>query len=168
MVKVKNTRSLVGIAGAHFVAAELSQQGYIATVTSRNTEGIDVLASSSDGSKTVSIQVKTSGPEQRKNFSRSWILQKIHENILSDNLFYIFVDLRLGNEKPDFYIVPSEVVAKYIRESHANWLKTRSKSGEKHKDNPMRLFEINDDSIASNYLNKWENLGLQTSVRAKG
>lgn len=59
----KTKSSLIGIAGAHFVAAELSQRGYIATVTSRNTEGIDVLASSPDGSKTVSIQVKTSGAE---------------------------------------------------------------------------------------------------------
>ncbi len=62
---MKSNKSLIGIAGAHFVAGELFQQGYIATLTSRNTEGIDVLASSSDGSKTVSIQVKTSGPEIR-------------------------------------------------------------------------------------------------------
>jgi len=160
MVNMKSSKSLVGIAGAYFVAAELSQQGYIATVTSRNTEGIDVLASSSDGSKTVSIQVKTSGSEQRKSFSRSWILQKKHENIFSDNLFYVFVDLKLGNEKPDFYVVSSEVVAKYIKKSHADWLKTLSKSGKRHRDNPMRLFEINDDSIASKYLNNWKNLGL--------
>ncbi len=64
------SRSLVGIVGAHFVAAELSQRGIVATVTSRNTEGIDVLA-----------------------------LQKKHENIYSDNLFYIFVDLKPTNEK---------------------------------------------------------------------
>ncbi len=93
------SRSLVGIVGAHFVAAELSQRGIVATVTSRNTEGIDVLASSTDGLKTASIQVKTSGAEQRKNFTRSWILQKKHENIYSDNLFYIFVELKPTNEK---------------------------------------------------------------------
>jgi hypothetical protein len=84
---MRTSKCLIGIAGAHFVAGELSQLGYIATLTSRNTEGIDILASSSDGSKTVSIQVKTSGPEQRKSFSRSWILQSKHENIFSDNLF---------------------------------------------------------------------------------
>jgi hypothetical protein len=65
-------KSMVGNAGAYFVAAELSQRGYIATVTSRNTDNLDVLASSPDGLKTVGIQVKSSGPEQRKNFTRSW------------------------------------------------------------------------------------------------
>lgn len=151
--------SLVGIAGAHFVAAELSQRGYIATVTSRNTEGIDILASSADGFKMVSIQVKTSGAEQRRNFSRSWMLQKKHENIFSDNFFYVFVDLKPTNEKPDFYIVPSKVVAEYIQKSHVVWLNTPSKKGKEHKDTNMRLFEI-DDPIASEYLNKWEMLGL--------
>jgi hypothetical protein len=62
------SRSLVVIAGAHFVAVELSQRGFVATLTSRNTEGIDVLASSTDGLKTVSIQVKTSGAEQMGEF----------------------------------------------------------------------------------------------------
>lgn len=157
---MKSSRSLVGITGAYFVAAELSQLGYVATVTSRNTEGIDVLASSSDGSRTVSIQVKTSGSEQRTKFSGSWIMQKKHEGIFSTNFFYVFVDLKPGSEKPDFYVVPSAVVAKYVKQSHANWLRTRSKSGKKHKDNPMRLFEISDDKIALKYLNKWDNLRL--------
>lgn len=96
------SRSLVGIAGAHFVAAELSQRGYIATVTSRNTEGIDVLASSVDGLKTVSIQVKTSSAEQRKKFSRSWILQKKHENIFSDNFFYVFCGFKTHQRETRF------------------------------------------------------------------
>jgi len=154
------SRALTGIAGAHFVAAELSQQGIIATVTSRNTEGIDVLASNIDGSKVVSIQVKTSAAEQRKRFTGSWILTKKHENILSDNLFYIFVDLNEGDKKPDFYIVPSKVVADYVRTTHQNWLKKPSKKGKKHKDTDMRLFEIDDDKVAEKYLNKWKNLGL--------
>jgi hypothetical protein len=158
---MKSNKALVGIAGAHFVAAELAQQGYVATLTSRNTEGIDVLASNHEGSKTVSIQVKTSGPEQRKSFSRSWILGSKHENIFSDNLFYVFVDLKTGNEKPDFYVVPSRVVADYVKKSHADWLKQLSKKGKKHKDNPMRLFEINDESQVSQYLNRWEKLGLK-------
>ena len=160
MIRLKSNKALVGIAGAHFVAAELSQKGYIATVTSRNTEGIDLLASSTDGSKIVSVQVKTSGAEQRQSYSRSWILQKKHENIFSDNLFYVFVDLKLGSAKPDFYIVPSKVVADYVRTSHENWLKATTTSGKTHQDNPMRLFELNDNDTATKYLNSWALLGL--------
>ena len=35
----------VGITGEYLVAAELSRRGYVATLTLRNTRGIDILAS---------------------------------------------------------------------------------------------------------------------------
>ena len=44
---------LTGVSGEYFVAAELSRRGYIASITLRNTAGVDVLASSADGSKQV-------------------------------------------------------------------------------------------------------------------
>jgi hypothetical protein len=156
---MRNSKSLIGIAGAHFVAAELCQRGIIATVTSRNTEGIDILASNQQGSKSVSIQVKTSGPELRKSYSRSWILNNKAEKNFSDNLFYVFVDLKLGNEKPDCYVVPSKEVANYVTKSHSEWLKTPGRNGKKHNDNNMRLFEIDDKQIPL-YLNRWDNLTL--------
>lgn len=49
----------VGISGEYFVAAELSRRGYVASLTLRNTRGIDVLASNADATKSVGIQVKT-------------------------------------------------------------------------------------------------------------
>lgn len=159
---MKPSKSLIGIAGAHFVAAELSQLGYISTLTSRNTEGIDVLVSKPDGSKLVSIQVKTSGPGLRKSYCRSWIMQEKHEGTFSNNLFYVFVDLKPNNEKPDFYIVPSIDVATYIKESHEKWLKEPSKrTGKKHNDNSMRVFEIDNDQVAAKYQNSWDNLGIK-------
>jgi len=51
--------TLVGVAGEYLVAGELSLRGYIASITLRNSRGIDIIASNSDGSKSVSIQVKT-------------------------------------------------------------------------------------------------------------
>jgi hypothetical protein len=39
---------LCGVAGEYFVAAELSRRGYVASVTLRNTCGIDILASNVD------------------------------------------------------------------------------------------------------------------------
>jgi len=154
------SNALTGIAGAYFVAAELSQRGYIATVTSRNTEGIDVLASALDGSKTVSIQVKTSAATQRVRFSRSWILARKHEDIYSPKLFYVFVDLHEGNQKPDFYVVPSKTVADYIRTTHQKWLKGTTKTGKARKDSDMRLYEIWDESEAKSCLNNWRRLRL--------
>ncbi len=154
------SKSLIGIAGAYFVAAELTQLGYIATVTSRNTEGIDILASNLNGSKSASIQVKTSDFVHRESFSRSWHMAKKQETIFSSKLFYVFVDLNPGDKKPDFYIVPSKIVADYIRISHKKWLNTLGRKGQKHNDTDMRTYEINDDKIAKKFHNKWKNLKL--------
>ena len=43
--------TLVGVAGEYFVAAELSLRGCLASVTLRNSRGIDIIASSADASK---------------------------------------------------------------------------------------------------------------------
>ena len=55
-MKLESTQ--VGVAGEYFVAAELSLRGYLASITLRNTRGIDIIASTSDGAMSVSIQVK--------------------------------------------------------------------------------------------------------------
>ena len=157
---MQNKKTLmVGLAGTYFVAAELSNQGFIATVTSRNAEGIDILASRPDGSKAVSIQVKTSGALQRQHFRCSWIMGKKDEARFSENLVYVFVDLQPSG-KHDYYAVPSKIVADYIRESHQKWLRTPGRKGKQHKDTEMRQFDIADDATRARYLNNWENLGL--------
>jgi hypothetical protein len=49
---------LAGVSGEYFVAAELSRRGYIASITLRNTKGVDILCSNADATKAVGIQVK--------------------------------------------------------------------------------------------------------------
>ena len=142
---------LTGVSGEYFVAAELSRRGYIASITLRNTKGIDILASNQDTSKSVGIQVKTNHGKRK-----AWILNQKAENYFEENLFYIFVNLKGTNERPDFYIVPSKVVAEYIEKSHREWLNTPGKKGKPHKDNPMRMFKDEEDQ----YLEKWGSLGL--------
>ena len=51
---------LVGIAGVHYVAAELSRRGLVALPTVRNTAGYDIIVATVDGTKHANIQVKTS------------------------------------------------------------------------------------------------------------
>jgi hypothetical protein len=41
LVKQFKSNALVGLAGAYFTAANLSERGLVATVTNRNTEGIE-------------------------------------------------------------------------------------------------------------------------------
>jgi hypothetical protein len=41
---MKINSQLAGVSGEYFVAAELSRRGFIASITMRNTRGIDILA----------------------------------------------------------------------------------------------------------------------------
>jgi hypothetical protein len=60
------SNALVGIAGVHYVAAELSRRGLIALPTIRNTAGYDIIVATPDGKKHANIQVKTS--QKRVNY----------------------------------------------------------------------------------------------------
>ena len=143
---------LVGVAGEYLVAAELSLRRNIATMTLRNSRGIDIIASNLDASKTVSIQVKTN-----KNGRPSWILNKKSETFFSDNHFYVFVALCPLGSRRDFHIVPSNKVAEYISRTHSEWLQGTKKDGSVRKDSNMRKF--NDDE--GKYKGRWEFLGLE-------
>jgi hypothetical protein len=142
-----------GISGEYFVAAELTRRGYVASITLRNTAGIDILAANLTGSKSVSIQVKT-----RQGLRPVWTLGVKNETQRSDNLFYVLVILKPAEQGmlPEFYVVPSAVVANTITRSHRKWLRTPGKGGCKHNDNPMRKFWDNEGK----YKNRWDLLGL--------
>lgn len=142
---------LAGISGEYFVAAELSKRNLIASITLRNTRGVDILCSDSNSKKSIGIQVKTS-----HGSNRTWILNQKAEEYYGENLFYVFVNLNDNKKHPDFFIVPSKIVSNTISKSHKKWLKTPGKNGRKHKDNPMRKFHDPEGT----YLNKWDILGL--------
>ena len=142
---------LTGVSGEYFVAAELSRRGYVASVTLRNTKGIDILVSNEDTTETRSIQVKTN-----KTSSPTWILSSKAEGITESAHFYVFVNLRGLTERPDYYVVPSAVVAKHVRESHEAWLAKPGRKGQEHRDGSMRKFS-DPDGV---YLERWDHLGL--------
>src|SRR5437763_8863000 len=101
MGRVKTLSSIqAGISGEYFVAAELSRRGYVASLTLRNTRGIDILASNRDATKSVGIQVKTC-----QGTRADWMLNKKAEADLAENLFYVFVCLP-QSALPIFYVVP--------------------------------------------------------------
>ncbi|QRN85696.1 aspartate ammonia-lyase [Clostridia bacterium] len=150
----KLPKGLSGVSGEYFVAAELSRRGYIAAITSKNTKDYDLLVSnfedSSESEKTLRIQVKTN-----QGSRKSWLLSKKCEDIRSESTFYVFVNLN-GLEIPDYYIVPSNIVAEQITESHKKWVKEPGRNNKEHKDTSMRMF--NDEEEL--YLNRWDLLDL--------
>ena len=142
---------LVGVAGVHLVAAELSRRGYVASITLRNTRGMDILVSNADASRQVGIQVKT-----HQGNLREWILNDKAEDYFARNLYYVFVNLKEAPNRPEFHVVPSRVVARYIKTSHRRWLRHRGRGGRKHRDNTMRIFKDREGK----YLNHWTSLRL--------
>jgi hypothetical protein len=142
---------LVGVAGEYYVAAELSRRGYIASITLRNTRGMDILATNQEGTRSVTIQVKT-----RRTKGTSWLLNVKAESFASRNHFYVFVCLGTERERAVFHVVPSKIVAEYVTKSHRHWLAKPSKAGKPHKDSKMRQFWDRNGT----YLEKWDILAL--------
>ena len=141
---------LSGVSGEYFVAGELSRQGYVASLTLKNTRGIDILASNANATKSVGIQVKTT-----QGHGKDWVLNQKVETEVAKNLFFVFV--RLNNlDAPEYHIVPRAIVAKYASDNHKKWLDTPGKKGQKHKDNTMRKFSDPDNK----YLGNWKLLNL--------
>lgn len=139
---------LAGVAGEYFVAAELSRRGYIASISLRNTRGIDLLVTNQDGSRNVTIQCKTNQVGRKK-----WILNFKSETFHCDNHFYVFVVLGAMNSRPSYHIVPSNTVAEFTTTSHQKWLQA---PGLSHHDNPVRNFIDQNDE----FLERWDLLGL--------
>lgn len=143
----KLSKGITGIAGEYFVAGELSRRGYMASITLRNNDSIDIHASNLADNKIFAIQVKTS------QFSvREWPVGKKAENHYSSNMYYIFVAFKKIDERPEYFIVPSKDVAKHVREGHKKWLATPGKNGQPHKDSSMRNFN---DKLGK-YLDRWD------------
>jgi hypothetical protein len=148
---MSTTSLLAGVAGEYFVAAELSRRGFIASITLRNTRGIDIVVTNKDATKTVTIQCKTSRKKKRQ-----WILGEKSEAFFAENHFYVMVDLGDESERPSYHVVPSKIVAATIKKSHSDWLKAPSASGKPRKDSQIRNFS----DRANAYLERWDLLGL--------
>ncbi len=143
----KLSKGITGIAGEYFVAGELSRRGFMASVTLRNNDSIDIHASKLSNNKIFAIQVKTN-----QYGGRSWPLSKKAELLKSDNLFYIFVALKGLTERPEYFIVSSEYIADSLKNGHAIWLATPGKKGQPHRDTNMRQFQDKEGQ----FLEQWD------------
>jgi len=144
MKKGKLTPILVGCAGEYLVAGELSRRGYVASITLRNSKGVDILVTNDKATKTVAIQVKT-----HYGKGTEWVLGAKAEEYHAPKLFYVFVSLNNG-EPADFYIVPSRVVADFTKKYNQEYL------ARGRKPNKMRKFR--DDQ--QRYLNAYSLMKL--------
>jgi len=89
------------------VAAELSKHGFIASPTSRSARAADVLATDAECKRAFSIQVKTKTTQ-----ASYWLLSSDYKRLVSRSHVYVFVNVRKGPLLPEFFVVPSSVVAR--------------------------------------------------------
>ena len=102
---------LNGIAAVHLVAAELSLRGFPVAVTARNTEGVDLFASSFDSGKVFAIQVKSNRLGDRKR-SGNWTIGKKPPRLAS-GYFYVFVDTHDRPRGHEFFVIESSFVGEH-------------------------------------------------------
>lgn len=142
-------KALVGPAGEHYVLFRLYQQGFLASLAPPGSPTVDVLVLSPDETIIASLQVKT----RTYGRDQGWHMSKKHEDIVAPRLFYAFVDLE--PELPVTYIIPSNVVASAVSQSHRAWLTTPGRGGRPHRDHDLRRIQPMFDNDLPEFPSGW-------------
>lgn len=129
---VRKSSVLTGAAGEHFVLYKLLRMGLLAGLPPTGAPDVDVLIIDESARVLTSLQVKT----RRKGADKGWHMKAKHETLISDRLFYVFVDME--PDEPISYVIPSAVVAEVVRKENASWLHTPGKNGQPHNQSDMR------------------------------
>lgn len=137
MSKVPISKNNIGVAGEFYMAHMLAKHNFKVNVSLGRTEGFDLFVQNPQG-ENLTISVKTTYLKVNKFL----LMGKKAETLIDDNLFYAFVRLNMPDDVPEFWIVPSNIVASVIKKSHEIHLETPKKDGSAHKDVPMRMFHL--------------------------
>lgn len=114
-------KSLIGVTGEYYVAAELCRRGYLALLTPRNYPTTDIIVHNPKTNCQITIQVKTTFIESR---AKKWSYMLPNE-VLTHAEFFIFVAvLKTDEPKYRIYILPRERIAEISTQLHENYLKT--------------------------------------------
>ncbi|MCI5778860.1 MAG: hypothetical protein MR051_03440 [Lentisphaeria bacterium] len=119
----------IGTAGQFYVAYRLSVYEINAAITLGNAPSVDLMASSADGRRTISIQVKTSRNAYRYNRYGSegyeWDVNKGVIGKYHESFWYAFVNLQEEKEKkcdPEVFFVPSRWVAEFVKPDWSRYM----------------------------------------------
>lgn len=150
----------VALAGEFAVLSQLALRGYDASLTLGHTKNIDILVFDPRTENRYEVEVKTNLETRTRDsdsrifgkFVTDWQMSAKHEKVEASNLFYCFVHINSNRKDSSqysfrFFIVPSIIVANYVREEHQLWLKDNPA----HRTSGRRLFRIglpNDRQIA--------------------
>ena len=117
-------KSLTGMAGEFLVAAELFRRGIHASVTYGASKSADVFAITSDGTRALRIEVKTT-----PDYTSKWVglAKAADEANWRDNVFYVLVSLpdapacgpvtdqERAMHSPRFFVLSSRELGDHVR-----------------------------------------------------
>jgi hypothetical protein len=115
-------------------SADRQPGGWAASILLGNAPRTDILAQHAEKGTTIGVQSKAAngggdfqvgvkGEIPSKPGQAEW---------------FIFVGLGSSDTRPEFFIVPRNVIAAFAWCSHRAWIKGTSRDGKPHKDNSMR------------------------------
>jgi hypothetical protein len=108
-VEPTRDKALMGAAGVHFIASELSLRGLIALPTIRNTAGTDIVVVNKSGKWHANLQVKTS--RSKVSF---WPVGKRYEEWHGENNYYVFVRFLNAQGRFEAFLEPASSVAEQL------------------------------------------------------
>jgi hypothetical protein len=147
------SKNQISLAGEFAVLSQLALHGFDANLTLGNTKGVDILLSNPETGKMRRLEVKTHSNNRAFENKRlgkvigKWRMGDKHEMMNDKDLFFCFVAIEEVTDNFEFYIVPSNVVADYVKWSHTDWL-----AGDlKRKDTQMRSFDLGTKECVYNH-----------------
>ena len=158
MKEVKNTSTLIGNAGEHYVMAELLRRGIVAALAPRNAPAFDILATKEN--RTVRIRVKT---KSQIYSDWQWNIKKdetIFRDFSEKGDFTVLVDLAMETKDLKFYVVPTHQIDAWLKEDFEKWVRTPGRNNRPHnpKSKKRNLSQKRYAHELSKYLNQWEKL----------
>lgn len=161
MTKISSV--IVGAAGEYHVLSQLLRRGWIAALAPDGAPNMDILVTDESSKRLCAIQVKTRRDVGRK---KGWIMKSKHEELVADDLFYIFVNVgKRPSDETTCHILPSAKVADCLKRCHKAWLEAPGRGGRPHKDTSIRQLlpdnshikppSVKGKAAISEYSNTW-------------
>lgn len=129
--------TLLGAAAEYFVMSQLLRQDMIAALAPAGVPDADIIVSNRVGDKLAALQVKA---RRKIGSDGGWHMGQKHEKIIQESLLYCFVEFGEIADATRCWVVPSNIVAEAVRDSHAAWLALPGRNGQPHNDTKMRRF----------------------------
>lgn len=110
----------VGTAGQYYLAYCLAARGMHASLTLGNAPSVDLIISSSDGKRSLAVQVKTATSAKKRKYGNvgyEWYVGSGAVGKNSPDFVYAFLDFKgdVVNNTPDVFFVPSLWVGKFVK-----------------------------------------------------